>query len=286
VTSAGAPRSHLAPIRVGSLWVHVVCEGWAPLELAGELPGTSVPWSEERSRYPWAFLERDAWPWHVHPMVVEGPREWIAVDTGLGAFPPYAPWGPNAARPDAWSYVDLRAVRHVVHSHLHADHAGGAVVDAVPRYPEAVHHLHRADWEHYAGADDERDYVARHAMEPLVESGALSLSTDDVRVAPGVEVIHTPGHTPGHRSVLIRDGGDALLITGDLLHLPTQVEHRDRPSSHDVDPGEGVRSRKALLDRAEAEGWTVAVPHFAEPHGFVRNGRWSAAIDPPHPTPA
>jgi glyoxylase-like metal-dependent hydrolase (beta-lactamase superfamily II) len=276
--------SHLAPIRVGALWVHVVCEGWAPLPLAGELPGTAVRWTEERSRYPWAFLGDDAWPWHVHPMVIEGPWAPVAVDTGLGSFAPYAPWGPRAARPEAWSGVDLDAIRHVIHTHLHADHAGGAVVGGTPRFPEAVHHLHRADWEHYTAANDEEDYVARHAMEPLLSSGALSLSTDDGRVVPGVEVIHTPGHTPGHRSVLIRDAADALLITGDLLHLPTQVRYRARPSSHDVDPAEGARSRRALLDRAESEGWDVAVPHFAEPHGVVRNGRWHAAPDRPDPT--
>jgi glyoxylase-like metal-dependent hydrolase (beta-lactamase superfamily II) len=276
VTPPGSVGSHVAPVRVGSLWVHVVCEGWAPMALAGELPGTEVNWEAERRRYPWSFTGSEAWPWHVHPILVEDRRGWAAVDTGLGGFPPYAPWGGQGEATAPWSGVDRSEVRHVVHTHLHADHAGGAVVDGVPRFPNAVHHLHRADWDHFADADDAEAYVARHAMEPLLGSGALALGTDDGVVAPGIEVIHTPGHTPGHRSVLIRDGGEALLVTGDLLHLPAQVTFRGRPSSHDGDPQRGAASRTVLLERAEAEGWAVAVPHFAEPFGAARGGRWAS----------
>ena len=75
---------------------------------------------------------------------------------------------------------------------------------------------------------------------------------------------------------MLADGDATLLITGDALHHPAQVRLRDRPSSHDEDPESGARSRKALLDRAEAGGWHVGVQHFAEPFGTVVDGRWRA----------
>jgi len=104
------------------------------------------------------------------------------------------------------------------------------------------------------------------------------LRTTDVNhdVAPGVRVIHTPGHTPGHRSVLVRDGEDGLLLTGDLLHLPIQIREREWFSAHDEDALLGVASRRLMLWRAESHAYRVAVPHFAQPFGRVEQGRWTS----------
>ena len=102
----------------------------------------------------------------------------------------------------------------------------------------------------------------------------LDLHEDDHEVSPGVHVMHSPGHTPGHRSVLLRDEEATLLLTGDLLHLPIQVEHPDLPSSHDEDPELGCASRRVLLDQARRGTWDVAVPHFARPFGHVEETGW------------
>ncbi len=268
--------SHVTPWRSGGLEVTVVCEGFAPLAIADELPGTDADWETERAAYPWGFMGAglDAWPWHVHAFWIDAPSGVLVVDTGLGLFPPYAPWAVQA--PDPWAGRDPSAVEHVVLSHLHADHAGGAVVEGEPRFPNARYHLHRADRVRFAEADDAEDYVARGAMERLEELGMLSVEEADEEIVPGVRVLHTPGHTPGHRSVVLAGGDETLLITGDALHHPAQVHLRDRPSSHDEDPESGARSRTALLDRAERRGWHVGVQHFAEPFGTVVDGRWRA----------
>jgi glyoxylase-like metal-dependent hydrolase (beta-lactamase superfamily II) len=158
---------------------------------------------------------------------------------------------------------------------LHADHAGGACrPDGSPRFPNAVHHVHDADWRFFAEADDDDDFEGRTAMQAIEERGRLSVTTKDRTIVEGVRVIHTPGHTPGHRSVLVEDGDDAMLLTGDLLHIPIQVAHPEWASTHDVDPMLGVGARRMLLFRARYRGWRVAVSHFGRPFGRVGDDGW------------
>jgi glyoxylase-like metal-dependent hydrolase (beta-lactamase superfamily II) len=162
-------------------------------------------------------------------------------------------------------------------THLHADHSGGTVFpDGSPRFPNARYNAHTADWEHFGSKPNERSYDARMALEGLAADGTLSLEPDDHEVSPGVRVVHTPGHTPGHRSVLLGSGEETLLLTGDLLHVPIQVEHPEWPSNHDVDPATGSASRSQILGRARDRGWHVAVSHFARPFGHVSADGWSS----------
>lgn len=266
--------SHVDPIRVGRFGVEVVCEGWAPLALADECPGRSVDWEGERERYPWAFAGDGAWPWHVHAFVIRTGTALVLIDTGVGAAGPYAPWERHES--EAWAGLPRADVDHVILTHLHADHAGGSVVNGAPRFPNAAYHVHPADWAAFAEADDEEDYVSRHALEAVAVGGGLDLEPFDHEVVPGVMVRHTPGHTPGHRSVLVRDRGESLLVTGDLLHTPTSADHPSWPSSHDVDAHLACASRRLFLWHARAGGWLIGVSHFAEPFGRIEGERWLA----------
>lgn len=140
--------------------------------------------------------------------------------------------------------------------------------------------MHPADWEAFAAdpvirEEDGQRYDARGVLTPLAEEGRVALDAADGEVCAGVSVIHTPGHTPGHRSVVVRSGEDALLLTGDALHIPTQVAHPDWASSHDHDPEEASRSRIAILGRAAEAGWDVGVSHFARPFGHVGGEGWA-----------
>jgi glyoxylase-like metal-dependent hydrolase (beta-lactamase superfamily II) len=261
---------------VGDVEVSVVCEGYAPLELGDEMPGREVDWADERARHPWAFHDATSWAWHVHAFVLRGPEGVAIVDSGMGEFPPIAPWAVQTDRDRALAEVavDPADVRTVVLTHLHADHAGGTIVDGRPRFPNAVHHVHPADWTFFAERERLEGYPRRVPMDVLEELGMLDLREDDHAIGGGLRVVHAPGHTPGHRVVVLESGGDTLAFTGDLLHVPPQVAEPTSRSNHDVDAEVSSVSRAAVLGRARDEGWRLAVSHFGSPFGRVGPEGW------------
>ncbi len=264
---------------LGSLEVVPLCDGWAPLPLDDEMPGRDVDWDEERARFPWAFPSDDAssWAWHVHSFLVRHRDGLVMVDTGIGRFgrPPY----------DVSSAIDeeLRAaavspgdIGHVVLTHLHADHSGGACLpDGTPRFPNARYHVHPDDWSFFAEHRTPDDFTGRSAMTVIEELGMLDLDAPDHEVLRGVSLRHAPGHTPGHRVVQLDDENATLLLTGDLLHVPPQVADPDSPSNHDEDPEVAARARSRLVDQARTAGWAVGVSHFARPFGRVETDGWA-----------
>ena len=271
--------SHVEPLRVGPFEVTTVCQGFAPLDLADECPGREVDWLTERERNRWAFHDDRSWAWHVHAFAVRGPDGTAMVDSGLGSYPPFRPWAPGSGTTADGAYasagVDPASVRLVVLSHLHADHAGGTWAADAPRFPNARYVLHEADLEFFTSMSDPDPYAAIEEVRAIESLGMLDADPVDREVMPGMHVVHSPGHMPGHRSVILEAGDESLLLTGDLLHLPVQAAHPAWLSSHDDDPRKGADSRSAILGRAANDGWLVGVPHFARPFGRVDVRGWT-----------
>lgn len=271
------------PFTMGSFEVVPLCDGWAPLPLGDEMPGRDVDWGADRIRFPWAFPPDDpaSWAWHVHAFLLRHPEGLVVIDAGIGHFgrPPYDVTGRIDDELGARG-VSAGEVAHVVLTHLHADHAGGACrPDGSPRFPNARYHVHPEDWSFFGTHRTPDDFTGRFAMVGLEELGMLDLDPSDYEVLRGVSLLHAPGHTPGHRVVRLDDGNDTMLLTGDLLHVPPQVTDPSWPSNHDEDPGVASRSRAELVEAARAEGWAVGVSHFARPFGRVEGSgdahRWS-----------
>jgi len=114
-------------------------------------------------------------------------------------------------------------VKRIVMTHAHIDHAGG--LERMQRETGARTLSHHDDAGYLARGEappgDKRSFLARvMAMLPGGRFGPCSVDEEIVDgqlldVAGGLRVIHTPGHTPGHVSLLHEPSG--ALIVGDAL---------------------------------------------------------------------
>ena len=199
----------------------------------------------------------------VPAYVIETATERILVDTGLN---PAAIADPAAYydRADVFSMfsleqeesvaeqVDVETLTKVVLTHLHWDHVGG--LDLIPASVPVV--VQRAEWE--AGHDEgavrrnlflPRDY-AGDSREAILVDGDHDLLGDG-----SVELLLTPGHTPGHQSIRIGD----LVLGADVVHFAAGLDDHRFPLFADDHERQG-RSAERLRALRDA-GLTVLPGH-------------------------
>ncbi|MGC1512165.1 MAG: MBL fold metallo-hydrolase [Acidimicrobiales bacterium] len=231
------------------------------------------------------FLDDDGnAPLSIHTFVVSTPETTVLVDTCIGNDKPrmIPDWNMRQGRflEDLASIgVEREAVDTVLCTHLHVDHVGWntMVVDDrwVPTFPRADYLFGRAEWAFW---EDEVDPFGKEAkgdsILPIFEAGMAVLVESDHLVAPGIQLIPTPGHTPGHVSVLIESKGERAVITGDMMHHPVQMARPDWKDIADVDSAQAELTRLAFLQRFCDDHTLVLGTHFATPTGgrIVRDG--------------
>jgi glyoxylase-like metal-dependent hydrolase (beta-lactamase superfamily II) len=274
----GMPHGSIA---IGQVQITALCDvvGNFPAPMGEVFPGIGpADWEPYRRRYPEVFAGRDAWRLHDHCFLLRAGGRTVLVDTGVGpASAPGARWiGTPGRLLDELHQAGAgpEAVDTVVVTHLHLDHVGWNVVwegdRPRPVFPRARYLVQQADWDAFAAGGDDNDRAAfEHTVRPLEALGALDLASGDQALTGELELLHTPGHTPGSQSVLVSSGGERAVIWGDVANHPAQVTETAWCTRADADRGQADRTRQALLGRVEAEGMTVSTAHFPEPFGHV-----------------
>ena len=162
--------------------------------------------------------------------------------------------------------IGPKDIDYVLCTHLHTDHVGWntKLEDGrwVPTFPNARYLIPHADEEHF---HNQAGNAYTQSVLPVLETGQAELVTSGHMLGDHITLLPTPGHTPGHVSVLLSSGTSEAVITGDALHTTAQCWHPDWHFKYDTDGDLAVTSRRRLLEEASETNRKVLGSHFVLP---------------------
>ncbi len=227
----------------------------------------SIPidkFSDYRKMYPRSD-QGDDFATNAQAFVIRSAGQTILVDTGIGPGPIGVANGVSGRLIDDMRArgVEPDSIDTVVFTHIHFDHTGWSVRDGKPMFTKARYLAPEADWKLLGtGA---AGFPDPSAVKPLEDAGVLQLVSGEKQLTPEVTTLPTPGHTPGHQSIVIASAGERAFVTGDVAHHPAQANETDWNSGFDLDPATAAATRRRVMERLEQEGALGVFGHFPSP---------------------
>lgn len=211
----------------------------------------------------------------IHSFVVRTPHHTILVDTCIGNdrkrdVPLWNNMHSDYLHRLTAAGVDPDSVDYVMCTHMHVDHVGwNTRLDNgkwVPTFPNAKYLFNRTEWEHWKETDDENAAeVVKDSLLPIVDAGLAEIVEPDFVIEDLIRLEPTPGHTPGHCSVHLGASEPDAVITGDMIHHPSQIAEPQWASRVCWDPALAVKTRKDFLERYCDTSTLILGTHFAPP---------------------
>lgn len=172
-------------------------------------------------------------------------------------------------------------VDKVLLTHLHPDHACGITSQGKAVFPNATVYAAKTEGDYWLSKENALKApqdaqpmfkLAQDAVAPYAELGKLKLYTPGEQLLPDLEIVATPGHTPGHTAYLFSSDGQKLLLWGDVVHSHSlQFAQPEVAVDFDTDSKQAIATRQKLFaDAAENRLW-IGGAHLPFPGlGHVR----------------
>jgi N-acyl homoserine lactone hydrolase len=198
-------------------------------------------------------------PFPVHAWLIRHPDGAILVDTGVGSgnevidkwYHPHTTPLHDALGGAGVAPSDIAAV---VVSHLHFDRCSQQGALAVPVYVQAT------EFE----AAQTPGYTVREWAS--IPDDRLRLIHGDQGIAERVHLVSTPGHTPGHQSLLIEAGDDRVVIAAQCAYR-AEESRSGQPSTSNLYDESLLDVAQDSLDRTRA--LAPCTTHLSHDHEIV-----------------
>lgn len=233
----GVAMSPFNRVKVGGFEVTTLLAGTRAVEGPHNIFGLNVDADTFAAVSAKANLPTDISQFFFTPTVVNTGSELVLFDTGLSAA------GTTSALEAAGYTADQIDV--VVITHMHGDHIGGMTTeDGSLTYANARLVTGRAEFDAWAKADND-NFKAKIA--PFADQFAFL--EDGADVASGLTAMAAFGHTPGHMTYMVEDGGTQLVIGADFAnHYVWSLAHPDWEVKFDMDKAAAAATRRRVLD--------------------------------------
>jgi glyoxylase-like metal-dependent hydrolase (beta-lactamase superfamily II) len=160
--------------------------------------------------------------------------------------------------------VDPGDVRLVVITHLHWDHAA-----SVKDFPAATYLVTDAEWRgahraaHVLGGYNPGQFEPASDWRTITHvrtGGDPFASPLDLFGDGSVQLVSTPGHSPGHQSLLLRTSAGPVLLTGDAVYDIAHMDDREQVPLFYDDAQRMLGSRAAIDDFVRRTPGVVVIP--------------------------
>ena len=157
-------------------------------------------------------------------------------------------------------------ITHVIFSHLHFDHAGGATEfneegRPVPVFPNAEYFITESQWKqaNHPNFRDKASFLQEDFL-PLQEAGLLQIIPENSTIVNGISTYCVDGHTCGQQLVKLKDGDNCLIYCGDLIPLKS---HLQIPwiMGYDLNALLTLNEKTQFLAQAADENWWLVFDH-------------------------
>jgi N-acyl homoserine lactone hydrolase len=194
--------------------------------------------------------------------LVKHAKGWFLWDTGIADAVAAMPNGLAPADPKAvtWRRPKTLAaqleqlglkpgdVKMMAVSHTHPDHTGN-----VELFPQAMLYVQKAEYD-WPGANNEPRFKPSHPVELLA-------GDKDVFGDGSVTILSTPGHTPGHQSLLVKlPKTGAVVLSGDAVHFKDNWDNRRVPSMN-ANKDQSAASMQKIADTLSKEKAQLWINH-------------------------
>lgn len=212
--------------------------------------------------------------WKMRCLLVEIDNRLILIDTGMGNKQSEKWQSYYYKHGDGDLIGSIRSkgyhenqVTDVILSHLHFDHAGGAVTrrnetDLVPTFPNAKYWTHSDHWA-WAVNPNEREKATflRENLLPLKESGVLFFVDGPKNDLPQeVKLLTANGHTEKMLMPLISFHEQQILFVADTIPSHAHI-HVPWCMGYDVRPLVTMEEKQNILSKSVKEDWILFFDH-------------------------
>ena len=260
---------NIKDIKVGNTVIYSVSDGDLTFEKTVFFNGQS-----EEVWKPYSDYHDSKIGMNVGSFIIHTDSRTVLVDTGLGKLDHHLE---QTARETLIGEIDAAGfqpqnIDTVFLTHMHMDHVGTNMTETdhgwVPTFPNARYVVSKADWTLFGSRVNTRPFAyLKEQIQPLIDADVLDLIEGEINITDEITTLPTPGHTPGHTSLLISSAGEKAVIVGDAAHVPPQIEETHWSPAPDRDKDKSSESRSMMMDLIEKEHALVASGHFPSP-GF------------------